>query len=165
MTPEALSKELRTGSGALLARRRGVVFLSAVASGSMLYISLYQMGILPHLADPPLPYFHSDAVDAAPEAYKYLSAPDALLGLNSYAATALLAAMGGANRERTQPWLALALGGKLIFDVVNATRLTLDQWTKHRAFCVWCLLASASTFASVPLALPELRAAWRAVRG
>lgn len=165
MQPERLSRELRTGKGKLLVRRRGIVLLSTVASGSMLYISLYQMGILPHLIDPPLPYFNSDTVDAASEAYKYLHVPDALLGLNSYAATAVLAAMGGEDREQSQPWLPLALGGKLLLDVVNATRLTVDQWTKHRSFCLWCLLASAATYASVPLALPELRAAVRALRG
>ena len=38
-------------------------------------------------------------------------------------------------------------------------RLTIDQWTKHRALCSWFLLAAGATFATVPLAIPEARAA------
>lgn len=55
MTPGALSRELRLGSGSLLRRRRQVVSLSLVAAGSMMPITLYQMGVIPHLPAPPPP--------------------------------------------------------------------------------------------------------------
>ena len=103
MRADELSRELRNGSDGYLAKRRGIVALSLTASASMAVIALYQMGLIRHLPEPPLP----------------------------------------------------------TFDVANAAKLTVDQWTKHRAFCFWCLLAAAATFAAAPLVVPEAMAAMR----
>ena len=161
MRPEELSAQLRHGAGPHLARRRGVVGLSLAAAASMGLIALYQTGIVKHLPDPPLPYFDSDKVDASAEAYSYFATPDAVLGLASYSGTMVLAAMGGQDRATRRPWLPLALAVKVAIDALGAGKLTIDQWTKHRAFCLWCLLATGATFASVPLVVPEARAALR----
>ncbi len=161
MKPEELSRQLRGASGPFLARRRGVAGLSLAAIGSMGLISLYQLGIIGHLPEPPFPGLDADKVDAAAEAYAYLAMPDGVLGLGSYAATLGLAAIGGADRATAQPWLPLLLAAKVGVDAAMAGKLTVDQWTKHRAFCFWCLLASAATFATVPLVVPEARAALR----
>ena len=161
MTPEALSRELRLGSGPFLAPRRRVVGLSLLAAGAMMQVALYQTGIIPHIPEPPLPGLDADKVDAAAEAYAILATPDAILGLGSYAVTAGLAAMGGADRTETRPWIPLALAAKVAVDAAVAGKLTLDQWTRHRAFCSWCLLAAGATFATVPLVVPE---AWAALR-
>lgn len=159
MTPEQLSRELRLGDGPLLARRRAIVGLSLVSIASMGVISLYQTGIIKHLPEPP--GFNADKVDAAPEAYPYGLAPDATLGLVSYATTLTLAAMGGQSRAQQQPLIPLALAGKLLVDAVVAAKLTWDQWAKHKAFCSYCLVAATATFAAVPLVIPEARAAYR----
>lgn len=161
MKPEELSRQLRRGSGKFLIRRRKIVGLALTAAGSMGLISLYQMGIIKHLPEPPLPRFDADKVDAAAEAYSKLSTPDAVIGLGSYAATLGLAAMGGQDRATERPWIPLALAAKVAFDVVQASKLSVDQWTEHRAFCFWCLLAAGSSFATVPLVVPEARAALR----
>lgn len=164
MTPAALSDELRNVGGAALGRRRGIVALSLLASSAMGAIALYQNGIIKHLPDPPLPYVDSEKVDASAEAYKYLQVGDSALGLGSYAATLALAAMGPADRVASAPWLPLALGVKVLFDAIYAAKLTVDQWTRHRAFCVYCLTAAGATFASVPLAYPEAREAFARMR-
>jgi uncharacterized membrane protein len=130
----------------------------------MALISLYQLGIIKHLPEPPLPRFDSDKVDAAPEAYSMLSMPDAPIGLGSYAATLALAAMGGEDRVRERPWIPLALAAKVLVDAAQAGKLSVDQWTKHRAFCFWCLIAAGATFTAVPLVLPEARAALKQIR-
>ena len=70
-----------------------------------------------------------------------------------------LTAMGGQDRATERPWIPLA--AKVAFDAVQAGKLSLDQWTEHRAFCFWCLLAAGSTFATVPLVVPETRAVLR----
>ncbi len=165
MNPAELSRQLRQGSGPFLTRRRGVAGLSLAAAGAMGLISLYQLGLIEHLPDLPLPYFAADAVDASAEAYAKLAMPDGVLGLGSYAATLGLAAMGGQDRASEQPWLPLALAAKVAFDTIQAGKLTVDQWTEHRAFCVWCLLAAGATFAMVPLVVPEARAALRQLTG
>lgn len=161
MNAAALSRQLRHGSGPFLVRRRRLAGLSLAATGAMGLISLYQLGIIDALPDVPLPHFDADAVDASPEAYAKLSMPDGVLGLGSYAVTLGLIAMGGEDRARRRPWLPLALAAKVAFDAVQAGKLSVDQWTKHRAFCVWCLLAAGATFAMVPQVVPEARAALR----
>lgn len=159
-----LSQTLRESDDPGLRRRRGVVGLALLAAGAMGVIALYQMGITKHIPEPPLPGLDAEGVDASAEAYQLLRMPDAVLGLGSYAVTMGLAAMGGADRAERHPWIPLALAAKVAVDALQAGRLTLDQWARHRAFCSWCLLASAATAASVPLVVPEARAAIRHLR-
>jgi hypothetical protein len=66
-----------------------------------------------------------------------------------------LAAMGAKNRSETHPLIPLALLAKVGADAAQAAKLTVDQWTKHKVFCFWCLLAAAATFVALPLAVPE----------
>lgn len=164
MNPNCLSHELRCQTGGFLRERRAVVALSLLAIGSMSLITLYQMGIIKHLPEPRLPRLDADKVDAAGEAYEKLSMPDAALGLGSYAATLGLASMGAMDRTQNRPWIPLALAGKAMLDAAQAAKLTWDQWAKHKAFCSWCLLAAAATFATLPLTFPEARQALRALQ-
>lgn len=161
MAARAQSEALRHGSRDYLPQRRIVVGLSLIASATMGFVTLYQTGIILHLPEPPLPGLNADEIDAAPEAYALLRTPDAALGLASYAVMAVLASMGGRDRAATQPWLPLAMAAKVFLDALAASKLTIDQWTKHRSFCLWCLLGAAATFLSVPKVLPESRAALR----
>jgi hypothetical protein len=126
-------------------------------------ITLYQMGVIKHLPEPPFPNLDADKVDASAEAYSRFSTPDGVLGIGNYAVTMGLAAMGGQERARTQPWIPLVLAAKVGFDVSQAIRLFFDQKTKQHAFCSWCLLAAGTTVAIVPLAIPETCAAVREV--
>lgn len=165
MKPEVVSQELRTGKGNFLGLRRGIVGLAMVASGSMGLITLYQMGIIKHLPEPPLPGLDADRVDASAEAYSRFSTPDGILGLGNYAVTMGLAAMGGQDRVQKQPWIPLVLAAKVAFDLSQAMRLFFDQKSKYHAFCSWCLLAAGSTVATVPLVIPETYAAIRQLMG
>lgn len=161
--PGEASRELRRGSGKHLRARRRATALTLVSIGSMSLIALYQMGLIRHLPSPPLARLDADEVDASKEAYELLRMPDAVLGLNSYAATLALVAMGGGDRARTAPWIPLALAAKAAADAAQAARLSWDQWAKHRVFCSWCLLSAGATFATLPVVLPEARQAWRAL--
>ena len=161
MNPKQLSRELRSGSGDFLEERRGIVALSLTAIGCMGLIALYQMGFINHLPEPKLPGLDADKVDASEEAYSYFDTPDATIGLGSYAITLGLAAMGGKDRATKQPWIPVALAAKTTADAMQAAKLTYDQFAKHRAACMWCLIAAAATFVSAGLAIPESRAALR----
>ncbi|MDX1663137.1 MAG: vitamin K epoxide reductase family protein [Candidatus Promineifilaceae bacterium] len=159
--PARLSRQLRHGRSSYLENRRNIVVTSLTAISAMGLISLYQTGVIGGLPDLPLPYMNSDKVDAAEQAYSRLDMPDAPLGINSYATTLMLAAMGGKHRDREKSWLPLLLLVKTLFDAGQAGKLTADQWLRHRAFCIWCLVAAVATFISVPLAIPEAMSALR----
>lgn len=133
--------------------------MNLVAIGAMSAIALYQLGLTDRLPEPPIPGLDAEKVDAAPEAYQKLRTPDAAIGLNSYATTLVLAAMGGGDRARETPWIPLAMAAKLAVDAVQAGRLSWAQWVEHRAFCSYCLLAAGATFAALPYAIPEARQA------
>lgn len=156
--PEKLSADIRHANDALTSRRRRVVALSLTSAFCMGVIALYQIGATKQVPEPPLPMLDADKVDASAEAYARLSVGDAFIGFVSYGVTMLLAGVGGPRRHLTSPWLPWALAAKAGFDAAQAAKLTVDQWTKHRAFCSWCLVAAGATFAVVPAVIPELRA-------
>lgn len=161
LTPEQLSADLREGASKFLTNRRGILGLSLFSAGVMGGIGLYQMGVFKKIPEPPLPRLNAEKVNGSAEAYSHLATPDALLGLTSYGITACLAGAGGQNRWKTHPWIALGMAAKTILDAAMAGKLSVDQWTKYRALCFWCLLTSGATLAVLPLALPEARAALR----
>jgi uncharacterized membrane protein len=154
----ALSDYLRNGQDATLRRRRRVIGLSLFSAAMMGVVSAMQTGLLKPPARPTR-WLDGAVVNDSPQAYQALSTPDALLGLVSYAVTAVLAAMGGRDRARSHPWIPLALAGKATLDAVVAAKLTYEEPTKFRAFCLLCLAASAATIAAVPMVLPEARQA------
>ena len=161
MKPAVLSRQVRCDSGGFLEERHGIVVASLTAIGCMGLIALYQIGVIKHIPETPLPGLDADKVDASEEAYSHLQMGDAFIGLGSYAATMGLAAMGPKNRDKTQPWIPLALAAKTTADAAQAAKLTYDQFAKHKAACMWCLIAAAATFVSAALAVPEARAAMR----
>lgn len=160
MTPSQLSQHLRGDDSAVMLRRRAAVAFNLVACGAMGVVTLYQMGLVRRLPEPRWRFMDSAKVNGSSEAYAYLSTPDALLGLLSYATTVVLAGMGGPDRARRRPALPLLLAAKSALDSSAAAKLTVDQWTRHRAFCIWCLLAAAATWLAGLQVWPEARQAW-----
>jgi uncharacterized membrane protein len=116
------------------------------------------------LPELPIRAFDSEKVISSDAAYSQFGIPDGVLGIASYAATLALAAAGGVDRVRTSPTLPLVLAAKVGFDVYQAARHCVSQWTEHHAFCSWCLLPAVASFAMTPLILPEARAALAAFR-
>jgi uncharacterized membrane protein len=159
------SLDLRTSTASGIRGRRRIVAAALLAAGSYLPVLAYQAGLVRHLPEPPLRWLDADAVDASPEAYWPGSTPDAALGLLQAAATIALAGAGPHDRARTSPWIPLLLAAKTAGDAAGAALLTAEQLTRHRRICSYCTVAAAATAATLPLALPEARAAWRELRG
>lgn len=151
---EMLSQQLRHSSSPFMHLRRWIFGLSTLSALSMEFISLYQMGIIGHLPDPPLPHIDSDAVDASATAYEKLETPDAVLGMVNYGVTMMLTAMGAPDRAEKQPWIPLAMAAKTAFDTYNAAKLYFTQKNK-KTYCIYCITAATATALTVPLALPE----------
>ncbi len=132
--------------------------------GAFGVVAAYQLGLLRRPPEPGLPGLDAARVDASGEAYALARTPDAALGLVSHAATLVLAGMGDRHRSTRHPLLPLLLAAKVVVDAAGSGLLTVEQATKHRRFCGWCLLAAATTVAAVPSAVPEASAAWRHLR-
>ena len=164
MDAARLRDDLRHGAGGFLTQRRTISGLSLVAIGAMGLISAYQLGLLRRLPQPRSRWLDSNRVDGSEEAYKRLNVPDATLGVASYATTLVLTAMGGKERTQRRPWVALALAGKIGFDVAQSLRMIVVQWRQFRSFCGWCLLSAVATFVSAGLTVPEAKAAIETVR-
>jgi hypothetical protein len=164
-TAEAVSDALRRGSGDFLARRRTVALLQTGAVAALSIVGLYQFGLLKSVPEPPLPGLDADRVDASGEAYALLRTPDSTLAIANAGVSLVLAGMGGARRHRDQPWIPLAMFAKSLADATGGLLLTTEQLTKHRKLCSWCTVTTALLVATVPVALPEARAAWRTLRG
>lgn len=165
-SPEAeeVSDALRRGHHAFLDRRRRIAALSLGGMASLGVVAAYQFGLIRRPPEPHARPFDAEGVDASGEAYRYLLTPDAALGLASNAATLVLAGMGTAQRAETRPWVPLVLLAKTVGDAAFGAYLTLEQGSKHRRFCSWCLLAAGASLAAVPQAIPEARQAWKTFR-
>jgi uncharacterized membrane protein len=162
---ERVSDDLRRGAGSFLEQRRWVAGLTSLATAALSVVGLYQFGLLRRVPEPPLPFLDADAVDASGEAYQQLKTPDAALGVFSAGITLILTGMGDCNRARTMPWVPLALAAKTAADAGGGLYLLAEQITKHRRICSWCTLAALAQLATLPLALPEARAAVRRLAG
>ncbi len=158
---EAVSDDLRRGQDAFLDRRRRVAGLTLGGMASLGLVAAYQFGLIRSLPEPPGRVFDADKVDASGEAYQYLKAPDATLGLANAALTLILAGMGAADRRRRARWIPLVLALKLAGDSLFAGYLTVEQVSKHRRLCLWCLVAAATSTSALPQAVPEALAALR----
>lgn len=159
VSPDELSRQLRTGRGPFLDRRRKIVGLSLFSSAVLGGIALYQMGILRRLPGPKCGGLDAERIHGSAQAYSSLNTPDALLGIMSYAVTASLAGWGSEDRSRTDPIVPLGMSFKVVTDVILTVKLTIDERRKFRAFSLWSLLAAAATWLALPLTIPEARAA------
>jgi uncharacterized membrane protein len=160
-TPSRLSLELRHGDDPDLRRRRRIVALSVLGGAMGQLVTLYQTGVVRRLPDPPVGPFDSSRVDAAPYAYSRLRTPDGALMAITYAVTAALAAADGQRRAERRPWLPVALAAKTLYDAWTCAKLAREEWRDTGALCAYCQAATAASFASAALAMPE---AARAVR-
>ena len=166
LSARELGFELRDSTDDFVVHRRAGVVLALVSMTSLAIVALYQFGVLKRLPEPPLPGLDAEKVNGSKQAYQLLNTPDAVLGLGSYAATLGLAAMGGATRAQTQPWIPLALAAKAGLDTLQAAMLTRKSWVNYRAFSLYSLITATATFLTLPTVLPEAYAAWRKlVRG
>ena len=165
MTPRQLSHELRNDVTPDLTRRRWILYLSLVGVGAGKLVSMFQMGIIRTLPDPPLRVFDSPKVDSSNYAYKRLNMPDAPLMIVNYGLTACLVAAGGKDRAEQSPALPLAMAGKALLDTAINLKLAREEWQDNKKLCSYCQTATLVSLVSVALALPEAARAVRALTG
>lgn len=162
-SPQELRQDLQEGDTPDLRRRRGVIGLSLLGMASMAAVSLLQTGMVKHLPDPPLDNFNSDKVNSSETAYQF-GVPDGTVSLAGLAANIPIAAFGGADRARQQPWVPLVAAGKAAVEAVAAGWYFYQMPAKEKAWCGYCIMGALASFGILALTLPEARQALLALR-
>lgn len=161
MQPSQLSQELREGSSPDLNARRTIITLSFVGVVIAKIVSLYQIGIIKKLPDPPIAIFDSNKVNASDYAYKRFATPDAFLMLLTYASTAWLAGGGREDRAKRNPLWVYAMFGKIALDCLTNVKLGMEEYQTNKKLCFYCQTATVISFVSLLAALPEFKRALR----
>lgn len=104
----------------------------SVALATLVPVTLYQIGVLQRLPDPPGDVFDSERITMSKAAHPG-GIPDGLLGLASFATT-----MGLLLAARRRPTVRLVLGAKLSLDVGVAGFNAVRQVVSFGKLCSWC---------------------------
>jgi uncharacterized membrane protein len=157
MHPQALRRSIQESDSPEMGSRRTIVGVSLIGITSMAIVSLYQMGAVKHLPDPPVrrPHFHSDKVNASTEAFGY-GMPDGPLTIGAHAANIMLAAAGPDDRSRQRPWIPLLASLVSGLQAAVAAKYLFYTMPKvDRAWCPYCITDALTHFATFALTLPE----------
>jgi Vitamin K epoxide reductase family len=158
MKPQQLRHDLREGDDPEMRRRRAIIGLSLAGMAAMTPVSLLQTGLIRSLRDPVLG--NSDQTNLADAAYQF-GAPDGTLALASMAANVPLAAWGGQDRAREQPWVSLLAAGKALVDAIGAGAYFSRMASGKEPWCSYCVAGTIVNLSILALALPEAAAALR----
>ena len=160
LPPDRLSRELRTGAGADLARRRWAIGLSFAGAVIGVVVGAYQTGILRRLPDIlPGRIWDAEQVDASDYAYRMLQQPDAPMMIVTYGLTAMAFSVGGQDRAEQNPALPLVASTKAAGDLALCLGLAVAEWRENRKLCSWCQVATMISAVTFALSLPESRRA------
>ena len=125
------------------------ILLAALAFAGLcvsVYLTLFQMKILPSVWDP---FFRS------PKVLEFLGFPDAALGALAYGTEVVLTLIGGRDRWRTMPWSVLAFGVVILSGALVSVLLILMQAFFVGAWCTLCLASAAISFVIFALGYDE----------
>lgn len=156
MNINAIRQQLRHGQSDSLKRRRNIALLSAFGILDFLLISLYQLGIIRHMPDPPGKIFNSDKANGSKEAYA-MGAPDGPISLVLYALNIVLASAGGSSRSGRHPIFDLLLGGAILGSVVGSISYMYNMIFKQQKACIYCITGALLNFAMLRPLIPEVR--------
>ncbi len=139
---------------------RQIVAISAAGILDFIPITLFQLGIIRHLPDPPGKIFNSDKVNGSKDA-QLLGIPDGVVSLTVYAGTMLLA--GGMLSRVVPPKTGrILLAGTLIGQAIGGASYLTNMISVQRRICLYCVTGALLNFASlIPLSgLFRKRRSW-----
>jgi uncharacterized membrane protein len=160
---QQLRRELQESDSSNMNVRRAIIGLSLLGMGAMTAVSLFQIGIVKHLPDPPIEGFDSDKVNSSDTAYA-LGVPDGTLSLVSLAVNIPLAAYGGENRTENQPIVPLFAAGKATVEAAVSGWYFYQMPAVEKKWCGYCIVGAAANFGIAALSLIEAKRAWKSLR-
>ncbi|MBA3575813.1 MAG: vitamin K epoxide reductase family protein [Pseudonocardiales bacterium] len=163
--PAQLRCYLQEGSDEHLWLRRGTIAVSLIGIAAMAATTLFQMGVVRDLPEPPLGNFDTKKANSSEEAYSY-GGPDSPIAITTHGVNMVLASMGAADRTRQQPWLPILATLFASAQAVTAGKYLFYTMPKvDKAWCPYCIVDALTHFATVAFTLPEAGAALRRLVG
>ena len=157
-----LRRDLQRGNTTHLKLRRAIIGTPVAGMASMVPVTMLQIGIVYHLADPPIRGFHSDAANSSLIAYRF-GVPDGAMAVASFAVNIPIAASGGADRALTASLIPLFAAGKAAIDAATSAWY-FNEMRRRKKWCPYCIVGAISSLAVFLLTLPEAHAAWNHLR-
>jgi uncharacterized membrane protein len=162
--PALLRRDLRQSQEPAVILRRAIIGSSLIGIACMAVTTLFQSGMLKHLADVPLEDFDSDRVNASDLAYGW-GMPDSPISIAAHAAAIALAAHGAADRAEREPLVPLAATAAALPGAATAARyLFHDMPVRERGWCPYCIVDALAHIAAFGFTLWESRKALEALR-
>ena len=157
--PQTLRRDLRDAHSPEILLRRAIIGASLIGTACMAVTTLFQSGMVRHLADPPIEGFDSDKVNASDLAYGW-GMPDSPLSIGAHAASIALATAGGADRAESNPMLPLAATAVAAPGAVTAARyLFHDMPVVEKGWCPYCIVDALAHIAVFGFTLWESKKA------
>ena len=143
-------------------QRLPIVGLALVGTAVAVYLTLYQVRVLPGVWEP----FFGDGswVILNSRISRVLPVPDAALGAFGYLVDAVTGVIGGRGRWRTMPWIVIVFGlavgplGAVSILLVILQPVLLDAW------CTLCLASAVISVLMIGPAMDEFLASLQYVR-
>jgi uncharacterized membrane protein len=148
--PRSAVEKVRTKNEYRDRQLRRIALLSSAGLADFIPITLYQLGVIRHLPDPPGKIFNSDKINGSREA-QIAGIPDGVVSLVLYSATTALVA--AALADKMKPELARVLiGGVLAGQAAGAAYYLYNMVKVQRKICPYCVTGALVNFlALVPL--------------
>ena len=158
-SPAALRRDLREKNAPQIILRRAIIGASLIGTACMAITTLFQSGMVKHLADVPLEDFDSDKVNASDLAYSW-GMPDSPLSIASHAAAIAVASYGAEDRAETQPLVPLAATAAALPAAATAARyLFYDMPVTEKGWCPYCIVDALAHIAVFGFTLWESKKA------
>lgn len=129
-----------------------LVVVAVVGLGIALYLSAYQLRLIPRIWDPFFGSASSERILDSPFS-SVLPIPDALLGAIGYLLDAVTGIIGSTKRWKTMPWIVILFG--LAVGPLGITSLFLVV-AQPVFFDAWCTLCLASALISTVMIGPAM---------
>lgn len=152
MSQQELSpvKKIKKESSEPTENRRRIALLSAIGLLDFVPISLYQLGIIHHLPDPPVQLFDSDYVNASEDA-QLAGVPDGPVSLLMYATNLALTA-GAIKKDKKRNIVDYMIAGNALGQAAGGAYYLYNMATKQKRICLYCATGAFINFAAlVPL--------------
>ncbi len=156
MNIDAIRKQLRSGKSPSLQRRRKIALLSAIGLVDFSMISLYQVGVIKHMPDPPGKIFDSDKANGSHKAYA-AGVPDGPITLVAFGMNILLASAGGSRKSGRHPIFDVLLGALVTGTALGSINYMYNMITVQEKACPYCMVGALLNFVMVPYALPDAK--------